>query len=56
MTKLFKGLTIAAALLSGTAALAEAPKVGAAVYGLAAILFGAVRLSDIKGMRRGRAT
>ena len=30
--------------------------VGAAVYGVAAILFGAVRPSDLKGMRRGSAT
>jgi len=30
--------------------------VGAAVYGIAAILFGAVRPSDLKGMRRGSAT
>ncbi len=30
--------------------------VGAAVYGVSAILFGAIRPSDLKGMRRGRAT
>lgn len=30
--------------------------IGAAVYGIAAILFGAVRPSDLKGMRRGSAT
>lgn len=29
--------------------------VGAAIYGIAAILFGAVRLSDLKGMRRSSA-
>ncbi|NDR58905.1 substrate-binding domain-containing protein [Aliiruegeria sabulilitoris] len=34
MTKLMKTMTLAAALLSGTAALADTPKIGAAVYGL----------------------